>query len=176
LRTTCPSCKHQFDTAAAKAAPVQALNEMYARFGPTQHVAEEYMRLFGQCYKKETRLVTELLAIWDEEYFRIGKRGWAVSKDVITKSLTAVCNQMPVLKNGHGYLLAVLKSKAVADERIAEDTKHREALNRPRRAEQGMHKITGERLPEPTAEERAVLAEEIKRFNSKGKYGGNSGT
>jgi hypothetical protein len=143
MRTTCPECGHEFDTRAAKGAPVQNLNAMYARFKFEEILVREYIKLFEpesgrpNSISKETRLIGELLKFWDEEYFERGGRGYTTTRDQIKASIEATCNRQPRLRT-HGYLLAVLKSRASDTEARAERDQHEKALARTRRATQSL--------------------------------------
>ena len=154
MKTTCPECGYNYDTAAAKNAPLQALNAMYVRFGLCEGLVREYIKLFapasgrGNSIDKETRLVKELLKVWDDEYFERGRRGWRIDRDHIKDALEGICNRQVALKT-HGYLLAVLQAKAAEIEILSELKKHQTAMNRPRTVDQGMSRAATNNAPQP---------------------------
>lgn len=145
MKVTCPHCGKQFDTAKAKAAPTEALNALYARFGHGEELIREYMRLFSpdplrpMSTPKETRLVADLLKIWESEYFTRNGRGFKLGRDIMAVEIRRLCNVQPELRGEHGYLLTVFKTKAVQLS-IKEDRERqeREAAHR-KRVEEPIH-------------------------------------
>jgi hypothetical protein len=164
------------DTKAAKDAPLQALNGLYKRFNLAEKTAREYIKLFGDCYlPKETRLVEDLLKIWDGGYFERGGRGWTIDKENVARCITIVCNNQPMLKGGHEYLKQIMKVHALQTSRREERDKHDRAQSRPRTKDQGMAPVAAA-LPEITDAERAEMKAQIKRDKEKlfGKKGGTA--
>lgn len=145
MKINCPHCGKSIDTAKAKAAPTEELNALYAKFGHGEELIREYMKLFSPdplrpiSLPKETRLVKDLLKVWEEEYFTRNGRGFKLGRDIMAVEIRRLCNVQPELRGEHGYLLTVFKTKAVQLS-IQEDRQRqeREAAHR-KRAEEPIH-------------------------------------
>jgi hypothetical protein len=139
MKYTCPKCGHVGDTLKEKDAPIQAANAMYARFSFSEKLVREYIGLFASpagflSTPKETRLVEELLDIWESENFGRGGRQWRTTRDEIAVAVQLICNSQKPMRT-HNYLLVILKAKAVEAEKAAEQRKDKKAFSNPRAAD-----------------------------------------
>ncbi len=124
MKYTCSKCGHHGDTKEDKD-PLQALNGLYKRFNDAEKLVREYVRLFVPAsgimtQPRERRLVEGLLKVWETGYFERNQRGWEVGKDTVADALRYICNNKSGLTGEHGYLLTILKAKAVEASKRAE--------------------------------------------------------
>jgi len=125
MKYTCSKCGHHGDTKEEKDAPLQALNALYKRFEGAEALVREYVRLFVPAsgimtQPRERRLVEGLLKVWETGYFARNQRGWEIGKDAVADALRYICNNKSGLTGEHGYLLTILKAKAVEASKRAE--------------------------------------------------------
>ena len=175
MKIPCPHCGAVIDTKAAKD-PLQALNGLYKRFNDAEALVREYVRLFVPAsgimtQPRERRLVEGLLKVWETGYFERNQRGWEIGKDAVAEALRYICNNKSGLTGEHGYLLTVLKAKAVEADRKAEAEKEYRARNTSRRSEPAP--VTAA-LPEITEADREAAKATIREARQKlfGKKGG----
>jgi hypothetical protein len=178
MRTTCPACGTVFDTAKAKAAPLEELNKLYKAFGLEETIAREYTDCFrvsreaANSTPKEKRLLGELIAMWQGEVFGYKGRDWRTTRERIRDAMLVCCNRQLIGLKNHNYLKAILHKQAENDEIRTERDKHEAALKRNRPRSQGFSSAAGvitrsdaTRQSPPTPED----IEEIRKIIADGK-------